>query len=155
MHSKIWYFLFILNLLGFHGRCDHISDMGHLFRQVGCEVHLFPAIFFLLSDPWKSKVWSDSCSFYEIYHAIYIIPKFTDWILINWSWMCFKVKFNKTIFSTICVNIFQNKGILVSFEPSILPIESLSFSCRNRFLLLVAVVQPLRLIRTDFHFKFD
>lgn len=155
MHSKIWYFLFILNLLAFHGWCDDIGHMRHLFRQIGSEVHLFPAILFLLSDPRKAKVRTHSCSFYEIYHAIYIMLKFTDWILINWGWMGFKVKFNKTLFSTICINIFQNKGILVTFEPSILPIESKKLPWRNRLLFLIAVVQLLRLIRPDFHSKFD
>ncbi len=154
MHSKIWYFLVVLNKLGFHGGGDNISHMGQLFRQVGGEVHLFPTILFLFGNPRKTKFWTHSCSFYEIYNAIYIRPKITDWILIYWAWMGFKVKFNKTIFSTICINIFQNKGILVSFEPSILPIESNRFSCWNNFLLSVALILPLRLISPDFHFMF-
>lgn len=155
MHSKIWYFLIVLNKLGFHGRGDDVSHMGHLFRQVGGEVHLFPTILFLLSDSRKSKVWTHSCSFYEIYHAIYLRPKFTHRILIYWGRMGFKVKFNKTIFSTVCVNIFQNKGILVTFEPSILPIESNRLSCWDGFLLLVALILPFRLISPDFHLSFD
>ena len=151
MHSKIWQFSLILNSLALHGWGHHIGHVGRLFGQVCRKVHLFPAIFLLLGHPRKPEVRAHSRPFHEVYHPIYVICTFTHWILINWRWMGFKVKFNKTIFRAVCVNIFQNKGVLVSLEPSILPIETVGFSCWEGF-VLVAFVGRFGLNCPQFHY---
>lgn len=105
------------------GWCHNISDSWIIFWQISGKIHFFPTKFFLPFHARKSKLRAQSIAFYKVYCSIYSMKSNTQRTLIYAVWMSFLGVFFEVKFLTVSLRIFENMLILMTLQPSILPVE--------------------------------